>query len=158
MAPTVTVEGVDPKDVDRRFAELVASEFGDDRSRWPGMTPDDPAPQPRKVTPARPQTPPPVAPTSRTEPDPWTEPESWTEPEPDYRTPAPRGPLPPDITIAAIFVAAGLTALVLAAVVTQLPSVVRAIGPLLAVAGLGWLVVRAMRRPPRDPDDDGIHL
>lgn len=153
---------MDPLEVDRRFAELVTTEFGADalggdrplqaRPRQPG--PEHPAPQ----VPSPPQTPSaPQTPSVRQVP-PAPEPEPLADDDVDYRTPAPRPPWPTDVRIATSIVAAGLVVLVVGGFVTTLPAPLMWLASPAVTCALGWLAVRAMRRPPRDPDDSGIHL
>jgi hypothetical protein len=71
----------------------------------------------------------------------------------DYRTPSASAPLPADVRIAVILSAAGLVGLLVAGFVVNLPANLVWLGPAAAGGGLVWLLVRAMRRPPRDPDD-----
>ncbi|MGJ6981012.1 hypothetical protein ACSDQ9_10880 [Aestuariimicrobium soli] len=159
---------MDPTDVDRRFAELVTAEFGEGAMRGdhgapheadvevaePGKpeprTPEPRKPQPRISQPRMPESAPPVRVESAGDVEPAD--------DVDYRSPGPRPPLPADIRIAAAVLAVGLVVLLLAGFVLNVPANLVWVGPVAAGGGVVWLLVRALRRPPRDPDDDGIHL
>ena len=139
---------MDPQDVDRRFAELVTAEFGADALRG-----DRPLQaRPRQPEPTREHQPPtgPEVPTA-------DEPQTFDD-DVDYRTPAPRRPWPADVAIATSIVAVGLVVLVVGGFVTTLPAQLMWLASPAVTCALGWLAVRAMRRPPRDPDDSGVHL
>ncbi|WP_022909702.1 hypothetical protein [Aestuariimicrobium kwangyangense] len=134
---------MDPDDVDRRFAELVTTEFGEQAWREPKDAPR--APDRSGPVGQDPESHGPV----RYEP---------VEDEPgnddvDYRRVSAPAPLPADVRIAVILSAAGLVGLLLAGFVVNLPANLVWLAPAAAGGGVVWLLVRAMRRPPRDPDD-----
>lgn len=131
---------MEPTDVDRRFADLIKTEFGESVARPAAKRPLSPRPAPptQAVTPSKTDTPASQA----------DDVAGWAE---DYRVVPPRPRISRDLRIAGVVLGAGLLILLASVLLPSVPAAVVWVAPTMVVASLSWLMIRALRRPPRDP-------